>query len=154
MANKPVIGRPTYVDLTYDGKPIKAGVQLWPIGTDIAKSTIYHRLSLDKHGPGFMHHYSALPRDYYEQLTAEKLVPHQNKNGFYSKIWVLPSGRRNEALDLEVYTYAAALRAGVGRMRSEDWEELAVAYAAPAEVSHDDANDGARLIQTRSSFLS
>ncbi|MFW9899925.1 MAG: phage terminase large subunit family protein [Candidatus Thorarchaeota archaeon] len=111
---KPVLGRPTKQDVNYKGTVIKHGVELWPIGTDTAKSLIYSRLTIKQPGPGMMHFPQGLDDDYYLQLTSEKRVI-KYKDGFPSYNWVLPSGSRNEALDCEVYALAAALRIGLGR---------------------------------------
>jgi phage terminase large subunit GpA-like protein len=111
---KPIIGRPTKQDVNYRGQTIKHGVDLWPVGTDTAKSLIYTRLTIKQPGPGMMHFPQGLDDDYYLQLTSEKKVI-KYKDGFPSYNWVLPSGARNEALDCEVYALAAALRIGLGR---------------------------------------
>lgn len=110
-AGRPVVGRPTEQDVTWQGETIKGGVQLWPIGTDTAKSVIYGRLRQLIPGPGYMHFPIGLPDDFYMQLTAEKLQTKYVK-GYPKLEWVLVR-RRNEALDCTVYSYAAALRAGI-----------------------------------------
>ena len=68
-----------------------------------------------------LHFPFGLDDDYYRQLTAEKIVTRYNKDGFPQRVWVLPSGRRNEALDVEVYALAAAVRAGLNRV---NWDDL------------------------------
>lgn len=113
-ARKPILGRPTKQDVNYKGTVIKHGVELWPVGTDTAKSLIYGRLTIKQSGPGMMHFPQGLDDDYYLQLTSEKRVI-KYKDGFPSYNWVLPSGARNEALDAEVYCLVAALRIGLGR---------------------------------------
>ncbi len=150
QANKPIIGRPTYVDLTYSGKPIKEGVQLWPVGTDIAKSTIYRRLDIETPGPGYMHFYQGLPDDYFEQLVAETLITEKDPKGYPRIHWKLPAGRRNEALDLEVYAYAAAVRIGLSRMRDEDWDELEQTLVSTKQ----NTDEAEAIPQVRSNFMS
>ena len=61
--------------------------------------------------------------EYYQQLTSEKLVTKWHR-GRQRREWVLPKGRRNEALDLEVYALAAAHYVGVPRMRDHQWAQL------------------------------
>lgn len=117
----PVIGRPTLQDVTYKGNKIKNGVQLWPIGTDTAKSTIYARLKITDPGPRCFHTPIGLDDDYYRQLTSEKCITKYDKQGKPKKEWILPSGRRNEALDCTAYALAAAIWAGLERM---DWTKL------------------------------
>lgn len=114
-SGKPVIGRPAYQEVAFRGATIKNGVQLWPVGTDTAKSTIYGRLFQTEPGPGYMHFPEGIEDDYFMQLTAEKLVTRYDKKGFMKTEWVKIRDR-NEALDLEVYCYAAAIRSGVAYM--------------------------------------
>ena len=45
--NQQIIGKPTMQDVDWQGKTIKDGVQLWPIGTDTAKSLIYARFNVE-----------------------------------------------------------------------------------------------------------
>jgi len=71
---KPVIGMPTKQDLTWKGEKISNGVEMWPIGTDTAKSTLYGRFKVTDQGPGRIHTYIGLDDEYYQQLTAEKLI--------------------------------------------------------------------------------
>jgi phage terminase large subunit GpA-like protein len=118
-AAQPVLGKPTWQDVTYDGRKIPGGVQLWPLGTDTAKGTIYARLGLEKPGPGFIHTPIGIEDAYFQQLTAEKI---QTKfiRGYPKQEWV-KIFERNEALDCEVMAYAAAIRAGLVHI---NWEEL------------------------------
>lgn len=118
-AAQPVLGKPTWQDVTYDGRKIPGGVQLWPLGTDTAKGTIYARLGLEKPGPGFIHFPIGIEDAYFQQLTAEKI---QTKfiRGYPRQEWVKVY-ERNEALDCEVMAYAAAIRAGLVHI---DWKEL------------------------------
>ena len=121
VAAQPTIGRPSWQDLAYMGKTIKQGVQLWPVGSDTAKSTIYARLKITSPGPRYIHTPIGLSDDFYRQLTSEKYVTRYDKNGKPKREWVLPSGRRNEVLDVTVYALAAAIRSGLERM---DWTKL------------------------------
>jgi phage terminase large subunit GpA-like protein len=86
-----------------------------------------------------MHVSRELPEDYYEQLTAERLVTRYVK-GRPRLEWIKPSGRRNEALDLEVYAIAAAHKIGLNRFRVTDWDALE-RQVQPAQV--DLLTDGA-----------
>lgn len=110
---KPIIGRPTAQDVSFRGSTIKSGIMLWPVGADTAKGTIYSRLQLTD-GPGTYHWPLGLDSEYFQQLTAEKQVTRYSK-GFPVSEWV-KTRPRNEALDCEIYAYAAAIRAGLGRM--------------------------------------
>jgi phage terminase large subunit GpA-like protein len=110
--NKPVLGRPTEQDMNWKGKQIPKGVKLWPVGTDTAKSTFYGRLKNNiTPGPCCYHWYVGLPDEYFLQITAEKIQTHI-KGGFPYLEWV-KTRDRNDALDAEIYAYAAAIRAGL-----------------------------------------
>lgn len=124
---RPIITRPAAQDVQYKGTIIKNGVMLWPIGVDGAKRQIYHRLKITEPGPGCMHFPIGLPEEYYEQLTAEKLVQRYKHGVPYTEFVQVHA--RNEALDDEVYAYAAAIRAGMGRF---DWTKLEQALALRA----------------------
>jgi len=126
--NQPILGRPAKKDVDYMGSTIKNGVQLWPVGTDSAKSIIYQRFNLIEPGLGYYHFPVGIDDEYYQQITAEKLVTTYNKKGFPVKAWQNVRGnRQNHALDAEVYCYAAAIRAGIATMQ---WDALELNYAA------------------------
>jgi len=119
VAGKPIIGRPTQQEVTWQGVKIPNGIQLWPVGSDTSKATIYARLKQEEHGPGYYHFPIGIDEEYFQQLTAEKQVTKYVKG--YPKLEWVKVGPRNEALDCEVYCYAAAIRAGMARM---DWDAL------------------------------
>ncbi len=120
QANKPVIGRPSYQEVNYKGKTVKRGVKLWPVGSDTVKSLIFQRLRISQPGSGCFHFPLGVDQEYFEQLTAEKVVTKFNR-GFAKREWIKTRGR-NEALDCLVYAYAAAHIAGISRV---NWEKLA-----------------------------
>lgn len=96
------------------GKPLvskfskanKLRVKLFTLGTDTAKQMIYSRLKVHQPGPSYCHFPADYPEEYFQQLTAERI---QTKfiNGHPTRIWVMPKGKRNEALDCRVYGLAA-----------------------------------------------
>lgn len=117
---RPILGAPTKQDVDVAGRKIVGGVELWPVGTDVAKGMIYSRLKLTEKGPGFCHFPIGLEEEYYLQLTAEKLVKRYVK-GFPVYEWV-NTRVANHALDCEVYALVAAYRAGA---QTVDWVALA-----------------------------
>lgn len=121
IRHKPAIGRAKKQDVNYRGQVLKSGVELYIVGSDTVKSTIYGRLKLDKPGPGFIHLNAALEDDYFKELTSEKLVTRYVK-GFPVREWVKKSGARNEALDEAVYAYAALQWLYMRYHRSKIWE--------------------------------
>lgn len=80
-------------------------VDLYTVGVDDAKAVIYARLKIEEVGPGYCHFPLERDMEYFDQLTAEKLVTKFHK-GFPRKEWQ-KSRPRNEALDCRVYAYAA-----------------------------------------------
>jgi len=118
-AGKPVLSRPSWVDITYRGKKLKRGVQLWHIGTDTAKERLYRRLDLEVPGPGYQHFPRSLHAEYFDQLTSEKVIRRMVR-GQERREWV-KTRERNEALDLKILCYAAAVYGGLQRM---NWAQL------------------------------
>lgn len=96
------------------GKPLiskfsrnnKLGVKLFVLGTDTAKQMIYSRFKIHQPGPGYCHFPSRYSEEYFNQITSEHIQT-KFKNGHQSRVWVVKSGRRNEALDCRVYGLAA-----------------------------------------------
>jgi phage terminase large subunit GpA-like protein len=125
------VGHPTKQDIDHLGVVIKDGLDVWPLGTHILKSTVYGRLKLKEAGPGYVHFNKDADAEWYKQLTAERLVTLYNK-GYSKQEWrkIRP---RNEALDCYVYAYAAALIAGVERI---NWAKVPVRPSdSPKETS-------------------
>lgn len=84
---------------------ITRDVDLYQVGVDDAKSMVYARLKVEEAGPGFCHFPMSRETEFFEQLTAEKLVTKYYK-GFPRREWQKKRAR-NEALDCRVYAYAA-----------------------------------------------
>jgi phage terminase large subunit GpA-like protein len=82
-------------------------VDLYQIGVDDAKGTIYARLKMTEPGPGFCH-FSRLSRDaeYFAQLTSREADYSSYRLGRPHKEWHKVRAR-NEALDCRVYAFAA-----------------------------------------------
>lgn len=95
-------GRPVWP--RYASKVSKGKINLFLIGVDAAKDAVYARLKIREPGPGYCHFPKREPK-YFEQLTAE-VVQTKYVKGFPTRVYVLPSGVRNEALDCRVYAYA------------------------------------------------
>ena len=78
------------------------------VGVDTAKDVIYSRLRIRKPGPGYIHFPigGAFDAEYFAQLTSET-VQTRFKEGRPYRVWVLPDGKANEALDTAVYALAA-----------------------------------------------
>jgi len=121
--NKPIIAtRPSPKDVDVKGRTIRAGVDLWNIGTDTAKSAIYTKLHTDEGAEYADYRYYSpgdLPDEFYQQLTAERFDTTK-------QLWVKPRHKRNEVLDCTVYAYAAACHPAirVHMLRDKDWEKI------------------------------
>lgn len=115
----------------------KTGEKLWPIGVDSAKDAVYARLKIempeaDQRKPGFIHFPAAdeFGPQYYAQLTSERREA-KKRLGQSITVWVLPAGKRNEALDTMVG--ALAVRRSLPR-RIEIGLEYAVAPIRTAKL--------------------
>lgn len=121
--NKPIIAaRPSAMDVNINGKKIRAGVDLWFVGTDTAKGAIYAKLHADEGAEPDEYRFNTpgdLTDDYYQQLTAERYDAELGR-------WVKPRHKRNEVLDCVVYSYAAACHPSVRvhMLRDHDWEKI------------------------------
>lgn len=141
---RPIISKPSKQDISVSGKILKNGVNLWPVGTDVAKGVIYSRLKIVENGPGFFHFPIDLEDEYYLQLTAEKLVKRYVK-GFPVYEWV-NTRTANHALDCEVYCLAAAYRAGVQTIQ---WAKIAKRLKIEAPVADDNTAPPPQLRQVK-----
>jgi len=94
-------------------------VDLYVVGIDGIKASIYSRLMLTGPGPGFMHYPISEDYDeeYFNQLTAEKRKTRYVR-GFPKRVWV-KKRPRNEALDIRVYSDA------ILSLRRPNWAEIA-----------------------------
>jgi len=155
--HKAIVGKPTLQDVSWRGKTIEKGIKLWHIGVDTAKATLYSRFKEKvSPGPGCYHWYIGTSEEYFLQVTGEKQEVTM-KDGFPILDWVKVR-ERNEALDCEVYAYAAAIRAGLTWMRMESTD------ASPSEQPKQPINFTTPIMPTpppkrptvavRSSFMS
>jgi phage terminase large subunit GpA-like protein len=97
----PIASPPTKKKTTIPGMP----VDLYTVGTDQAKSSIYARLKLRRPGPGYCHFHTDYTEAFFEGLTAEKALTVYTK-GFPKLVWRKPPGVANEPLDIRVYQFA------------------------------------------------
>jgi len=127
-----LIGSPTAVDVTVNGRKLRRGVKVWTITVGIAKLELYSNLrqaaTIDAatgevlYPQGYVH----LPQvdgEYLQQLCAEQLLTRRDRNGFPVREWQ-KTRERNEALDCAVYARAAAAACGLDRFEERHWLEL------------------------------
>jgi phage terminase large subunit GpA-like protein len=87
-------------------------VDLFLVAVDQVKSITYRRLRIESPGaPGYCHFPAGRAPEWFEQLVAEKPVTEKDRKGFKKRVWKLPEGKRNEALDCRVYGFAALVLA-------------------------------------------
>lgn len=98
----PLVAAPTKKKTHRPNRP----VDLFTVGTDQAKSSIYARLKLARPGPGYCHFHMDYTDTFFEGLTAEKALTVYTK-GFPHVVWKKPPGIANEPLDIRVYALAA-----------------------------------------------
>lgn len=118
---RPVLGKPSQLDVNWRGRSMPRGIKVWQVGTDTAKHLLYGRMRLTTAGPGFVHVPAALKEsDEFEQMTAARLLP-VVVQGKHSLRWITPQGQREEAGDCMVYAYAAACYLGIQSFREPSW---------------------------------
>ncbi|MEX3639906.1 terminase gpA endonuclease subunit [Paraburkholderia sp. BR14320] len=107
------------------------------LGVNAAKDTIRLGLLLEAPGPGYMHFPADRDIGYYAQLTAERIVV-KEMGGKRYRVWELPRGRANEALDCRVYAFGALcglLHFGLQLNRRADAVSAPLAPVELAELS-------------------
>lgn len=123
------------------------------IGVNTAKDTIRNRLHAEAPGPGFMHFPADRDIGYFEQLTSERSIV-KVANGQKYRVWDLPAGRANEALDCRVYAYAALCgltHFGLQLNKRADQVAPASDAMAPAPVVRSDVPAGVSATQPETS---
>jgi phage terminase large subunit GpA-like protein len=94
------------VDINYKGQVLKNSAEVFPVGVDTIKSTLFGRMKHNEVGAGFIHFHAEAGQEYFKQITSERQVVRYVK-GFAVREWKKKAGDRNEALDCFVYSYAA-----------------------------------------------
>lgn len=98
---RPIVAAPSR---KRSGKNVRK-IDLFLVGVDEAKLTVMRRLAVANPGPGYCHIPNDRGVDWFQQLTAEKLITRYVK-GFPVREWH-QTRPRNEALDCRVYALAA-----------------------------------------------
>jgi len=96
------IGRPL---ISSEHKVGPYETKLFTVGVDTAKEDIFTSFRVKESGPGYCHFSDTLMPEYFQQVTAEKLVT--RKKDFHTIMEWVKVGERNEALDCFVYARAA-----------------------------------------------
>ncbi len=105
------------------------------LGVNAAKDSVRSRLHIDKPGPGYMHYPTDRDINYFAQLISERSV-RKVSGGQYYRVWELPPGRANEALDCRVYAYGALCGLmHFGLKLNRIAEEIASSFFVPVSSS-------------------
>lgn len=126
----PIVGPSSLQEINWRGVKVQRGIKLWRVGVDAAKDLLLGQLSIDKPGPGYVHFSNELPREFYEQLTAEQRVL-SKVNGRDAYRWV-KRRPRNEQLDNRNYALHAAMGLMLHKYTDAQWTRLE-AVVQPAE---------------------
>ena len=123
-----IVGQPGTVDVTVQGKKIKRGFRVWPVGVGVIKTELYGWLRLEPPIEGEIFpagycHFPEYGQEFFEQLTAEQVVT-RLVNGFKVYFWE-KTRDRNEAIDCRGYARAAASAFGMDRFSSRKWDSMA-----------------------------
>lgn len=122
---KPIKNPATPQDINFRGKRIQGGVKLWPVGVHAAKDLLHGQLGLQTPGPGYVHTSAELPKEWFEQLTAEQRIIVRTPRGEEHR-WV-PLRQRNESLDCRNYALHAAYCLGLHQMSEARWAKTEAA---------------------------
>ena len=120
--DRPLVSRPSVQEVDYKGEKIKRGIQLYKVGVDLAKETLYARSQIETPGAKFLNFPNNLDLEFYEGFCGEVQVT-KHRNGHPYMVWEKLPGVRNEPLDLMVYSLAAAHLSGLTRMNWSKIEE-------------------------------
>ncbi len=153
------IGIPKAVDVnSKDGRTIRRGLMIHPVGTSHLKTEFYRWLRLDypmdgQPFPGGYCHYPQYDRSWFEQLTAEQKVK-VTKGGRLVSIWK-KVGERNEALDLHVYNRGVAASLGIDQFTDQHWQKLEAQIGAVRAITPKQSAPAksSRSSRPRSSYL-
>lgn len=143
-----LVGPVTLQEVNYRGRKIARGVKLWTLGVDNAKDLLLGQLAIKEPGPGYLHFSEELPREWFEQLTAEHRVL-QRINGKDVFRW-MKRRQRNEILDCRNYALHAAMAQGLHKWSDAKWQLLEQAVQPPRDLfspPETDASDAAPVLE-------
>lgn len=114
-ADKPLVSSPSIQEVNYKGQKIKRGIQLYKVGVDLAKETLYSRSQIETPGAKYLNFPSNIYSKWFEEFCSETQVT-EHKAGRPITTWQKLAGVRNEALDTTIYALAAAYLVGIQRI--------------------------------------
>lgn len=123
QTGRPILpSRPSPQDVNTAGKMIRAGVELWHVGTDTARGAVHARLKADlgKDPEDCRFRFPAdLQDDFYQQLTNARYDREKER-------WKKPKHKRHEVSDTTNYCLAAASHPAIrfDKLRESDWAKI------------------------------
>lgn len=123
--NKEIFTLPRKVDHKSKTQAAKHGLRVYMIGTHKAKDLLIGpngRITLTGSGPGRMHWYKGVGREFFEQLLGEVKAPSRKHQG--KLIWQPKAGVRQEGLDTAVYSTHAAYSLKLHIWGQQRWDEV------------------------------
>lgn len=129
---KPIKCPGTSQDVTWRGQKWPNGVKLWGVGVKAAKDLLHGQLQIEREGPGYVHTSTDLPREFYEQLTAEQRVLVSTPTGTIER-WI-KRRPRNEALDTRNYALHALYMSGAHQWTAQRWQQQLQAVQPPPDL--------------------
>ncbi|WP_312593971.1 phage terminase large subunit family protein [Comamonas terrigena] len=130
--SRPIVGPSSLQEVNHRGRKIARGIKLWLVGVDNAKDLLLGQLAIAEPGPGYVHTSKALPREWYEQLTAEQRIL-TKVNGKDTYRWV-KRRPRNEVLDCRNYSLHAAMCLGLHKWADTRWQQQEQAVQPPQDL--------------------
>lgn len=130
--HQPVLMPASAQEVNWRGQKWPNGIKLWQTGVDTAKDLLLGQLSIDKPGPGYVHMAADLPREWFEQLTAEQRVL-AKIDGRDTYRWV-KRRPRNEVLDCRNYALHAAMGLGLHNNTDARWAQIEAAVQPPEDL--------------------
>lgn len=130
--NLAIVGPSSLQEINWRGRKVQRGIKLWRVGTDAAKDLLLGQLSIENPGPGYIHFSDELPREFYEQLTAEQRVLAKVQGRDQYK-WV-KRRPRNEQLDNRNYATHAAMCERIHKWTDAEWSRLEAAVQPPLDL--------------------
>lgn len=132
-SNRLFVNRPRHQDITYNGKTISKGIQLYMLGVDSGKETVYHRTKINTPGAKYINFPQSLDLGYFQGFCGEVQVKKHRAGQVYFAWEKLPGVHNNEPLDCALYALAAAHLAGLTRMNWSMLEKSLVSAIATDE---------------------
>lgn len=131
------LGSPGKVDVNINGRRLRRGARVWPVGISILKSELYNwlKLNCDEDGlyPGGYCHFPKYSPEYFKQISAEQLVTKMVK-GYPKREWQ-KIRERNEALDCRIYARAASIALGVDNWSDVKWQKILNSFVKDTPVA-------------------